>query len=160
MPPGAGTPQTAGALPPAPAPNLPAVTPPPQFSHAPTAPPTLASIVLTALGFRGTPYVNGGSDPRGFDCSGLIQFVFGQHGVALPREVREQFQAGRKIHVSDLRPGDLVFFHTSHGGPSHVGLAIGGDQFVHAPTSQGVVRVERLSLSYWTKRFIGARRIG
>ena len=91
------------------------------------------------------PYRNGGSDPSGFDCSGFVQWVFAQHGVPLPREVREQFRGGQKIDPRDVQPGDLVFFETVSRGASHVGVAIGGDQFVHAPSSRGVVRVERFT---------------
>jgi cell wall-associated NlpC family hydrolase len=108
---------------------------------------------------RGIPYRNGGSDPSGFDCSGFVQWVFAQNGVRLPREVREQYDAGEKIDVRDVQPGDLLFFETVSRGASHVGVAIGGDQFVHAPSSQGVVRVERFTSTYWSSRFVGIRRI-
>src|SRR5438477_12784711 len=87
----------------------------------------------TALSLRGTPYRNGGSDPSGFDCSGFTQYVFAQYGVALPRDVREQYRAGTSIDPSQLAPGDLVFFATTDPDVSHVAIAIGGDQFVHAP---------------------------
>jgi cell wall-associated NlpC family hydrolase len=113
----------------------------------------------TALALRGTPYRNGGADPNGFDCSGFVWYVFAQHGLALPRVVEDQFQVGTKIDPADLQPGDLVFFSTVTRGASHVGIAIGGDSFVHAPSSTGVVRVERLSASYWASRFIGAKRV-
>jgi cell wall-associated NlpC family hydrolase len=107
------------------------------------------------------PYRNGGSQPSdGFDCSGLVQWVFAQHGTVLPRDVRQQFDAGRKIDADEVKPGDLVFFKTVSKGASHVGIAIGGDEFVHAPNSRGVVRVESLSNTYWSKRWVGARRIG
>jgi len=108
---------------------------------------------------RGIPYRNGGSDPSGFDCSGFVQWVFAQNGVRLPREVREQYQAGNKIDLRDVEPGDLLFFETVSRGASHVGVAIGGDQFVHAPSSTGVVRVERFTAAYWSRRFVGARRV-
>jgi peptidoglycan DL-endopeptidase CwlO len=113
----------------------------------------------TALDFRGTPYRNGGADPAGFDCSGFVWYVFTQHGLALPRTVQDQYRVGDNVAVVDLRPGDLVFFSTTVPGPSHVGIVIGGDSFVHAPSSTGVVRVERLSAPYWSSRFLGARRI-
>jgi hypothetical protein len=116
-------------------------------------------VVETALSFRGVPYRNGGSDPAGFDCSGLVQYVFSQHGIALPRETREQFAFGEDVRLAGIAPGDLLFFRTSGAGPSHVGLAIGGDEFVHAPTSGGVVRVERFSASYWAGRIVGVRRL-
>lgn len=117
-------------------------------------------VVGTALSFRGVPYRNGGTDPAsGFDCSGFVQYVFAQHGTRLPREVREQYRAGEKVDRQEVRAGDLIFFETISPGASHVGLAIGGDEFVHAPSSTGVVRVERLSSSYWSTRFVGARRV-
>jgi len=108
---------------------------------------------------QGMPYRNGGTSPDGFDCSGLVQWAFAQHGVRLPREVRDQFQLGTKVDRLHVQPGDLLFFHTIHDGASHVGLAIGGDRFVHAPSSRGVVRIERFTTNYWAARFLGARRI-
>ena len=117
------------------------------------------ALVGTALSLQGTPYRNGGSDPNGFDCSGFTQYVFAQYGVALPRDVREQYRFGQTIEPRDLAPGDLVFFATTDTGPSHVAIVVGGDQFVHAPSTSGVVRVERISSSYWSTRYLGARRI-
>jgi len=117
------------------------------------------ALVGTALNLRGTPYRNGGSDITGFDCSGFTQYVFSQHGLSLPREVREQFRVGQPVTAEELAPGDILFFTTTDPGPSHVAIAVGGDQFVHAPSSTGVVRVEHLSSSYWSPRFLGARRI-
>jgi murein DD-endopeptidase / murein LD-carboxypeptidase len=116
-------------------------------------------LVNTALALRGVPYRNGGSDLEGFDCSGFTQYVFAQHGLYLPREVHDQFKAGRFVKPDDLVPGDLVFFATTSRGPSHVGIAVGGDAFVHAPSSSGVVRVESWSSRYWSRRFVGARRL-
>ena len=116
-------------------------------------------VVRTAMDLRGVPYLNGGSDLRGFDCSGFTQYVFGQYGVALPRAVVEQFKAGQAVAPLDVARGDLLFFSTVAPGPTHVAIALGGDEFVHAPSSTGVVRVERLSASYWSQRFIGARRV-
>jgi cell wall-associated NlpC family hydrolase len=125
-------------------------------SHAPFDGYALAG---TALGLRGIPYRNGGSDPTGFDCSGFTQYVFAQFGIALPREVREQFRVGKAVKPDDLAAGDIIFFTTTDPGPSHVAIAIGGDEFVHAPSSTGVVRVEHLSSSYWSPRYLGARRV-
>ncbi len=113
----------------------------------------------TALSLRGTPYRNGGTDPGGFDCSGFVWYVFGQHGVAVPRTVAEQYGAGGSVAPADLQAGDLVFFATAGSGASHVGIVVGGDSFVHAPSSSGVVRVERLGATYWLSRFLGARRL-
>ena len=105
------------------------------------------------------PYRNGGADPSGFDCSGLVQYAFAQHGVALPREVREQLAFGTDVRLAGVEPGDLLFFKTSGDAASHVGIAIGGDQFVHAPSASGVVRVERFSAPYWANRFVAVKRI-
>jgi cell wall-associated NlpC family hydrolase len=113
----------------------------------------------TALELRGVPYRNGGSDPSGFDCSGLVQWVFAQNGRALPREVREQYRFGREVDTDDVRPGDLLFFDTSSHGASHVGIALDHETFVHAPSSNGVVRVERYTSAYWSRRYVGARRV-
>jgi len=128
-----------------------AAPPPAEVSSAP--------LIATALSYRGVPYRNGGSDPGGFDCSGFVQWVFAQEGRALPREVRDQYDVGERIDRDAVQPGDLVFFDIEGKGPSHVGIALGNDQFVHAPSSRGVVRVESYTIDYWKKRYIGARRI-
>ena len=117
------------------------------------------AIAGTALGLRGTPYRNGGTDPSGFDCSGFIWYVFGQYGIRVPRTVSELSREGIEVSPNALEPGDLVFFTTQSPGASHVGMAIGGDEFVHAPSSRGEVRVERLSGAYWATRYVGARRV-
>ena len=116
------------------------------------------AVAGTALTLRGAPYRDGGIDPSGFDCSGFVRYVFSRHGLNVPRTVAEQFRAGIPA-AGELRAGDLVFFSTIAPGPSHVGIAIGGDEFVHAPSSNGEVRVEQISSSYWVKRYMGARRI-
>ena len=146
---------------------FPGAPPPPETTASPSGasvvvppvPVASSAIIDTAMKLRGVPYRNGGSDPSGFDCSGFVQWVFARNGVLLPREVRDQYGTGRKIGPREVRPGDLVFFETVSRGASHVGLVIGADQFVHAPSSTGVVRVERLTATYWAKRFVGARRI-
>jgi cell wall-associated NlpC family hydrolase len=117
------------------------------------------AVISLALSLRGTPYVNGGSDPSGFDCSGFVQWVFAQHGLALPREVKQQYRVGRDIDTDDVKAGDLVFFETVSSGASHVGIALGGGEFVHAPSSRGVVRIERYTSGYWADRWVGARRV-
>ena len=117
------------------------------------------AISSTALSLRGIPYRNGGSDPTGFDCSGFVWYVYAQHGIAVPRTVGEQYGLPGPVPLASLAPGDLVFFDTSGHGVSHVGIAIGPDAFVHAPSSRGEVRVERLGGSYWGPRFVGARRV-
>jgi cell wall-associated NlpC family hydrolase len=139
----------------------PGSVPPARGGRAPAPAGSLDSYALvgTALALRGSPYREGGTDPAGFDCSGFTQYVFAQYGVQLPREVRDQFRLGHAVVPQQLAPGDLVFFATTAPGASHVAIAIGGDEFIHAPTSAGVVRVERLSSSYWAPRYVGARRI-
>lgn len=128
-----------------------AATPPAAF--------VAARLVETALAFRGVPYRSGGSDPSGFDCSGFVQYVFAQHGIALPREVREQVAFGDGVRLAGIEAGDLIFFATDSRGASHVGVAIGGDEFVHAPSTRGVVRVESFASPYWSRRIVGVRRI-
>lgn len=117
------------------------------------------SLAALALEYRGIPYRNGGADPTGFDCSGFTQYVFAQFGVELPREVHDQFSVGTRIRSPQLSIGDLVFFETVGRGASHVAIFLGGGEFVHAPSSNGVVRVERLDSRYWSARFVGARRV-
>jgi peptidoglycan DL-endopeptidase CwlO len=118
------------------------------------------SLVGLALGYRGTPYRFGGTDPAtGFDCSGFTQYIFGRYGIELPRDVIDQFKVGTPVKMRNVQPGDLLFFTTDAPGASHVAIAIGDGQFVHAPSSKGVVRVERLNSSYWSRRFVGARRV-
>lgn len=113
------------------------------------------------MGLRGVPYRLGGADPTGFDCSGLVQYVFAQYGIAMPRVVDQQWEIGDKVKPSKIEPGDLIFFDTERWGrgASHVGIAIGPDSFVHAPNSNGVVRVETLGANYWGARYVGARRV-
>jgi len=118
------------------------------------------AVAGTALALRGVPYRRGGSDPSGFDCSGLVYYVFGHHGLMLPRTVQLQYRAGMSVsNEQGMQPGDLVFFNITGSGPSHVGIMIGADAFVHAPNSAGDVRVERLESRYWSDRFLGARRV-
>jgi cell wall-associated NlpC family hydrolase len=146
---------------------FPGATVPPESPPSPARPATAApgpptaadALVETALSFRGIPYVLGGEDPQtGFDCSGLVQYLFARYSVDVPRTVRDQFRAGIPVSLADLRPADLVFFSTTGPGPTHVGIAVTRDQFIHAPTTNGVVRVEPVDSSYWHERFVGARR--
>ena len=154
---------TAGATPR----PFPGATVPPRSAPAVPAsePLTLAggtiqpAVISLALSLQGTPYRNGGSDPSGFDCSGFVQWVFAQRGLALPREVKDQYRVGSEIDNDDILPGDLVFFETISSGASHVGIALGGGEFVHAPSSRGVVRIERYTSRYWADRWVGARRV-
>jgi cell wall-associated NlpC family hydrolase len=132
--------------------------PPGASEPAATAVPT-PDVVAMALKYQGVPYRDGGSEPSGSDCSGFVQWVFARVGQALPREVREQYKVGKKVDRDEIKPGDLVFFQTVSRGASHVGIALDGERFVHAPSSRGVVRVERYTSDYWKKRYVGARRV-
>lgn len=121
------------------------------------APPTIRGHRAAALvrQYLGTPYVWGGSKPGGFDCSGLVQYVYAKMGVRVPRTTYEQFKAGRPVPLGRLRAGDVLFFHESPRGPEHEGLYIGGGQFIHAPHTGDVVKVSNLK-GYGG--YIGARR--
>ena len=129
------------------------------LATVPPAPEASAALVATALELLGVPYQNGGTTADGFDCSGFTQYVFARHGLLLPREVRDQFNAGAPVDRDAIEAGDLLFFQTTAKGPSHVGIAVGGDEFVHAPSSTGVVRVEHIGANYWATRYVGARRV-
>jgi len=128
-------------------------------ASAPAGPATGYAIAGTALGLRGAPYRNGGDEPSGFDCSGFVSYVFGQHVVRVPRTVTEQYRSGKDVSSGPIEPGDLVFFNTTGSGASHVGIVVGGDEFIHAPSTNGEVRVERMSSGYWASRYVGARRV-
>jgi len=122
--------------------------------------PESSALIQTALGFQGVPYRLGGDSPsRGFDCSGFVQYVFSLNYITLPRTVLEQSAVGRRINTRDLRPGDLIFFATGSHGVSHVGIATGGSQFVHAPSERGVVRIDSVEAPYWRDRFLEVRRV-
>jgi cell wall-associated NlpC family hydrolase len=118
-------------------------------------------VALFALGMIGVDYRFGGETPdRGLDCSGLIRYVFQEvTGTTLPRTSREMSRLGEKVSVADLKPGDLVFFNTRRFAFSHVGLYLGDNRFIHAPSTGGEVEIATLSQSYWKQRFDGARRL-
>lgn len=119
-----------------------------------------SAAVKDALGFRGTPYVWGGTTPKGFDCSGLVQHVFNKQGVKLPRVAKDQARAGREVGKGELQSGDLVYFQGTHGaGVSHIGVYIGDGKFVHAPKTGDVVKVSNLNDAYYQQHWGGARRV-
>jgi cell wall-associated NlpC family hydrolase len=119
------------------------------------APPNVhGGVVGIAMRYLGVPYVWGGSTPRGFDCSGFVAYVFAQIGVSLPHSSYAMFGMGTPVSISELQPGDLVFFT----GASHMGIYIGGGQFIHAPHTGDVVKISSLS-GYYSSNFAGGRRI-
>jgi len=113
-------------------------------------------IVVDAQNLIGTPYVFGGTTPRGFDCSGFLNYVFSQNGISLPRTAASIYAAGEPVARNELQNGDLVFFQTYQPGASHAGIYIGNNRFIHASSSRGVM-VSSLNESYWSQRYIGNR---
>jgi cell wall-associated NlpC family hydrolase len=119
------------------------------------APPSqYGGVVGIAMRYLGVPYVWGGSSPSGFDCSGFVMYVYAQVGVSLPHYTGAQWNVGVPVSRSDLQPGDLVFFD----GLGHVGIYIGGGQFIHAPHTGTVVQISSLS-GWYADTYVGARRI-
>jgi len=120
-----------------------------------------ARLADAALAFQGVRYRWGGTDPKtGFDCSGLIVYAARQSlGLKLPRRAADLASQGQPVQRDRLQVGDLVFFNTLGRRFSHVGIYVGDNYFVHAPSSGGVVRVADMRKSYWTKRYNGARRL-
>jgi len=116
-------------------------------------------IINYAMKYLGTPYKYGGSTPSGFDCSGFTQYVFKHFGYSLNRSSSAQINNGEKIMTEDLQPGDLVFFSRSGYAVGHVGIYVGDNQFIHSTSPGDVVKVSSLSESYYTNRYVGARRI-
>jgi cell wall-associated NlpC family hydrolase len=126
---------------------------------APSSPVDAAArMVDTAKAMLGRPYRYGGAAPGGFDCSGLVSFAAQSAGVALPRTARDQLRAGVRIDRSELAPGDLVFMRLARK-ELHVGIAIGGGRFIHAPAAGGHVRIDSLAAEPYAAGFIGARRV-
>ncbi|GAX90468.1 C40 family peptidase [Effusibacillus lacus] len=114
------------------------------------------ALLETAKSLVGVPYAWGGTTPSGFDCSGFVRYVFSQKGVDLARTSHDMYKQGTA--VTDLQPGDLVFFATYDSGASHVGIYLGDGQFISSTSSHGV-KIDSFSSSYWGPRYLGARRI-
>jgi peptidoglycan DL-endopeptidase CwlO len=112
-------------------------------------------VVGIAMQFLGVPYRWGGADPSGFDCSGFSMYVFAKVGVSLPHHAASQYGMGSPVAKSDLQAGDLVFFN----GLGHMGIYIGGGQFIHAPHTGDVVKISSLSDSWYARTWVGARRL-
>lgn len=120
-----------------------------------------SELVVNAMGFLGVPYRRGGNNAEtGFDCSGFVRAMYEQTvGLILPRRANEQAAATEKIDKQDLQPGDLVFFNTMRRAFSHVGIYVGDGKFIHSPKPGAQVRVDDMGMSYWARRFDGARRV-
>jgi cell wall-associated NlpC family hydrolase len=130
-----------------------AVTTPSQPIYAPP-PGKYGGVVGIAMQYLGTPYVYGGASPGGFDCSGLVMYVFAQVGVSLPHNAAAQYGYGMPVSRDQLQPGDLVFFN----GLGHVGIYIGGGEFIHAPHTGDVVKISSMS-GWYASTYVGARRL-
>lgn len=113
-------------------------------------------IVRTARQYLGVPYVHGGADPSGFDCSGYVMYVYRENGISLPRSTTAQYGGGRSISLDDAGPGDLLFFRTSGFHVSHVAIHTGGGRFIHAPSAGKSISFSSLDNPYWRRRFAGA----
>ena len=126
------------------------------------ATPRAGGLVIGALGLLGISYRMGGSTPSsGFDCSGMVRYVFQTTlGLDLPRRAEEISRVGARVDRTELKPGDLVFYKTLRKTFSHVGIYLGNNRFIHAPSAGGAVRVDDMTQSYWAARFNGARRVG
>ena len=121
-----------------------------------------SEVVDLAMQYLGYPYCYGGSSPSGFDCSGFVRYVYSQFGCSLNRTASAQMSNGTSVSMSELQPGDLVFFLKSGSGASrasHVGIYIGGGQFIHASTSSTGVIISDMDSAYYTTGFVGGRRI-
>jgi peptidoglycan DL-endopeptidase CwlO len=127
------------------------------FASSSSAPSRYSSVVSIATRYLGVPYVWGGASPSGFDCSGFVMYVFAQVGVSLPHYTVAQWDYPNAVSVSrdQLQPGDLVFFY----GLGHVGIYIGNGEFVHAPHTGDVVRIDSLNESWYAAAYYGAKRI-
>jgi cell wall-associated NlpC family hydrolase len=153
--------QERGITPPTPLPAPPQAAP-----HAPSfvekVRDSASGMAVSAMNFLGVRYVRGGNNAEeGFDCSGFTRYIFENSlGLILPRRADEQATDPGLVKVkrNELQPGDLVFFNTLRRTFSHVGIYLGEDKFIHAPRAGGNVRVENMKISYWAKRFTGARR--
>jgi len=116
-------------------------------------------ILQKAKSYYGVPYVWGGTSPSGFDCSGFTHYVMLKNNIIIPRTASAQYNSGYWVSKSNLRKGDLVFFTTYKSGPSHVGIYIGNNQFIHASSGAGKVTISNLNSSYYAQRYLGAKRV-
>ncbi len=131
--------------------------------RAPTSSAQTAKVVQKARSLLDTPYRYAGSNPKGFDCSGLTSFLFRDLGVTLPRTAESQARVGHWVAPDELRPGDLIFFGETRDKPHHVGLVVSSPgeplTMIHASSSRGVVETEITSSPYWLPRLRFGRRV-
>lgn len=131
----------------------------PSYSTAEVDPAKGHAVVQHAKKHLGTPYVRGGSQPGGFDCSGFVMWAYNRVGVELPRTAREQSAVGQKIHkVEDMRAGDIVAFNHPKRG-YHTGIYVGDGKFIHSPRKKSHVKINSLDDPYFNKTLLGARRV-
>ena len=142
-----------------PAPERPPERPPITWSEIDRTQPPADQVCDMARAFIGTPYVYGGTTPKGFDCSGLVQYVYREVGVSLPRTARDQSRAGRAATVRTMLPGDLIFFRIDRDVVAHVGIYLGRGEFVHAPRTGKNVRVDSIDNGWWRTRVKAVRRV-
>lgn len=136
-----------------------ASTPKPAPQPTPSKTSINLQVVRDALSLKGISYQYGEETPeRGFDCSGFVQYVYGQHGINLPRTAYEMAASLPALDETLREPGDLVFFNTTGKPYSHVGIYLGRNLFVHASSAQGEVLVSELDTPYWSKHYLGTRR--
>ena len=156
---------------PAPVPRLPPPSPAPVSAPVPgpvlgraPAPvsPAVGRIIASARSLLGVPYRHGGADSRGFDCSGLVSYVFAAAGLALPRRAADQAETGRWVALDEVSAGDLLFFSTA-AKPNHLGVVVsasgGSLRMIHASTSRGVIETDVLHEPYWLGRLKFGRRV-
>lgn len=141
-------------------PYQPAPPPPTTWRSTPAPEPSVGDdIAVRAISLLGKPYVWGGADLTGFDCSGLVRFIYDQVGIPVPRTAAEQFSAAKPIDLAGLQPGDLLFFRTQGQRISHVAIYTGEGRFVHAPRSGQPVEFRMLDDEYYRPRLAGAGRL-
>lgn len=120
---------------------------------------TASEFKTVATKYIGVPYVYGGTSTSGFDCSGYTRYVMSQLGISLPRSSSSMYQVGESVSKNELLPGDLLFFNTSGRGVSHVGIYLGGGEFIHSQTGKGVSRSKLNDPYYWGNKYVGAKRV-
>ncbi len=133
-------------------------TPDPTTGITVAADPVRAQVVFTAMQMVGVPYQWGGSTPKGFDCSGLVQYAYSNAGLRLPRTAAAQLDASAPLTLENAQAGDLLFFRDG-GHTSHVAIYLGQGRFVHAPSTGGQVSLDSFGNAYWRMRFARAGRV-